>query len=141
MVFPITRGDWSSYSPHHRRKRSVSPLIGRRSPEWGLPVPWQEVGNALGGMAGGAGQHVAQPSFGIDVVELGGLDQGIDGGGALAPAIGSSKQPVLATDRDAAQGPVRRHCYRPCCSPPPYLCHFPVVDHGGPTSGTWLGGG
>src|SRR5690606_35594818 len=52
-----------------------------------------------------------------------------------------SKQPVLATDRDAAQGPVRRHCYRPCCSPPPYLCHFPVVDHGGPTSGTWLGGG
>jgi hypothetical protein len=35
-----------------------------------------------------AGQHVGEPSLRIDVVELGGGDQGVDGRGAPAALIG-----------------------------------------------------
>ena len=34
-----------------------------------------------------AGQHILEPGAGVDVVEPCGLDQGVDGGGALATAI------------------------------------------------------
>src|SRR5258705_6866862 len=54
----------------------------------------------LGGMRGEACQHVAQPSLGIDVVELGGLDQGVDRGGSLAAVVGSSEEVVLAAERN-----------------------------------------
>src|SRR5579862_1786985 len=50
----------------------------------GGPVPGQELVDALGRMGSEPGEDVAQPRLGIDVVELGGLDQGVDGSGALA---------------------------------------------------------
>ena len=34
-----------------------------------------------------APEHILEPSTGIAIVEAGGLDQGVDGGGALATAI------------------------------------------------------
>ena len=43
------------------------------------------------------------PGLRIDVVELGGLDQRVHHGGALAAAIGAGEQPRLAAERDAAQ--------------------------------------
>jgi hypothetical protein len=52
-----------------------------------------------------AGEYVGEPSLRIDVVELGGLDQRVHHGGALAAAVGAGEQPRLAAKRDAAQGP------------------------------------
>ena len=45
----------------------------------------------------------AEQCLGIDIVELGGLHQGVDDGGALAAAIGPAEQPGLATEGVAAQ--------------------------------------
>jgi hypothetical protein len=44
--------------------------------------------------------------LGIDVVELGGLDQGVDGCGAAAAGVGSGEGPVVAADSNAAQRPL-----------------------------------
>ena len=60
------------------------------------PVPGQQFIDAPGRMAGEAGENIAEPGCGIDAVELGGLDQRVDGGGALAAGVGAGKQPVLA---------------------------------------------
>ena len=46
-------------------------------------------------MFGDAGQHVAQVGFGIEAVECCRLQDGVDGGGALAAGIGAGEQPVL----------------------------------------------
>lgn len=40
------------------------------------------------------GQHMAQPRFGVNTVELGRADQRVDGGGPLATAVGASEQVV-----------------------------------------------
>lgn len=48
------------------------------------------------------GQHMTQPSLGIDAIKLGRADQGVDGGSAFATAVGTGKQVVAATDGDAA---------------------------------------
>ncbi len=57
-------------------------------------------------MVGHARQHVGEPGLGIDVVELGGLDQGVDGGGAAAALVGAGECPVVASDGDAARRPL-----------------------------------
>lgn len=54
-------------------------------------------------MIGDAGEDIGEPGLRIDIVELGGLDEGVDDGGALAAAIGAAEQPCLAAKRDAAQ--------------------------------------
>ncbi len=51
-------------------------------------------------MVGDAAENVFEPGLGVDVVELGGGDQGVDGGGALATAIvlfGFNSGAALAT--------------------------------------------
>jgi len=62
----------------------------------GGPVPGQQLGEALGGMGGEPGEDVAEPGGRVDAVELGGLGQGVDRGGALAAVVGTGEQPVLA---------------------------------------------
>ena len=47
-------------------------------------------------MLGDAGEHVGQPSLGVDIVELGGDDEAVQEGGALAAAIGAGEQPRSA---------------------------------------------
>lgn len=56
-----------------------------------FPVPGEEVGEAAGGVIGDAAQDVFEPGLWIDIVELGGGDQGVDGGGPLATAVGSGE--------------------------------------------------
>ena len=68
-----------------------------------LVVPWQEIVDPALGMVGDAVDGVAQPCFGIDLVELGGLDEAVDRCGAVAALVGACEQPVFATDGDAAQ--------------------------------------
>ena len=60
----------------------------------------------LAGMVLQACQDVGEPGLRIDVVELGGFDQGVDGGGSLAALVGAGEGPVAAADGDAAQGPL-----------------------------------
>ena len=47
-------------------------------------------------------QHVGEPGLRVDVVELGGLDQGVDGSGTTAARVGAGEGPVLAADGNLA---------------------------------------
>ena len=53
-------------------------------------------------MVGDAAEDVAQIGLGVEAVELGGFDQGVDGGGAFAAGVGAGEQVVLAAQ---GQGP------------------------------------
>jgi len=44
---------------------------------------------------------VRQVGFRVEAVQLGGLDQGVEDGGALATCVGPDEQEVLATDGNA----------------------------------------
>src|SRR5579883_2803603 len=59
-----------------------------------------------------AREHIGEPGLWIDVVQLGGLDQRVDGSGSAATLVRSREGPVFAADRDAAQrslGGIVRH--------------------------------
>ena len=53
-----------------------------------------------------ASQHVSEPCLRIDIVELCGLDQGVDRGGTSATIVGACECPVVTPDSDAAQRPL-----------------------------------
>ena len=61
-----------------------------------FPVPGQQFGDAPGRVILQARQHIDQPSLRIDVVELGGLDQRVDGRGAPTAGIEAGEGPVVA---------------------------------------------
>jgi hypothetical protein len=69
---------------------------------WFSPVPWQEIGDTVGGVAWKATEDIGEPGSGIDAVQLAGLDQRVDGGGALAPAIRAGECPVVPSDGNLA---------------------------------------
>jgi hypothetical protein len=54
-------------------------------------------------MIGKAGEDIGEPSLRVDAVELGGLDQRVDGGGAPGAFVEAGKGPVVSSDGDAAQ--------------------------------------
>src|SRR5262245_36158056 len=66
--------------------------------------PRQQLVDALGGMGGEPGEDVAQVGFGVEPVELGGLDQGVHGGGPDAALVGAGEQPVFSSESDATDG-------------------------------------
>jgi hypothetical protein len=66
------------------------------------PIPGQEVGDPLGWMIRQAREYVSEPGLWIDVVELGGLDERVDGGRAMPAFVGAREGPVLAADRNLA---------------------------------------
>ena len=55
------------------------------------PVPGQQFGDPLGRIIGHSRENISEPGLRIDIVELGGLDQSIDGGGAVAALVGAAK--------------------------------------------------
>ena len=57
--------------------------------------------------AGEAGEHGGDVGLGIEAVQLRGLGDGVDDGGALAAGVGAEEQEVLAGDGDAEQLPLR----------------------------------
>ena len=57
----------------------------------------------LGWVIRQAGEHVGEPSLRIDVVELGGVDERVEGGGASAAFVRAGEGPVAAPDRDGTQ--------------------------------------
>ena len=62
------------------------------------PVPGQQVGDPLGRIIGQSRENISEPGLRIDIVELGGLDESIDGGGELAALVGSCEGPIVAPD-------------------------------------------
>jgi hypothetical protein len=52
-----------------------------------LPIPGKKISDFVGRVIWKAGEHIGEPSLGIDVVHLAGLDQGIDGGGTISASI------------------------------------------------------
>ncbi len=74
-------------------------------PTGGLPVPAQELIDAPGRMILQIRQNVGEPGLWVDVIELGGFNEGVDGGGAPAAFVGAGEGPVMTLDRDAAQRP------------------------------------
>lgn len=57
---------------------------------------------------GHALQHVSEPGIGLDVVELGGGDEGAYGCPSGAAAVGPGKQMVLSPKRDGPDGALDR---------------------------------
>ena len=68
-------------------------------------VPGQEVIDPVDRMIGDVSQHMAQPRFGVDTVELGRADQRVDRRCALAAAVHTraSEKVVATVDSDATQ--------------------------------------
>jgi hypothetical protein len=67
----------------------------------GSPVPRQQLVEPVDGVIVDAGEHVGEPGLRIDAVEVGGLDQRVHHGGALAAAVGACEQPRLVGKADA----------------------------------------
>ena len=61
----------------------------------------------LGRIVGQPHQHIGKPSSGIYAVELGGLDQRVDGCGTPAAFIGTREGPVVTPDSNTTQRPLR----------------------------------
>ena len=59
----------------------------------GVPVPRQQLRQPRGWYVGDAGDDVGEPGLRVDVVELGGADQRVHGGGALSAALGPGEEP------------------------------------------------
>ena len=68
------------------------------------PVPRQELVDPIDRVIGDASENVAQLRLGIKAVELGGFDQGVDGGGALAAGVGAGEEIILAAEGERPDG-------------------------------------
>jgi hypothetical protein len=85
------------------RRRSGGGLGGeRRGSARRGPVPGQQFVDPFCRVGGEAGEDVAEIGLGGDAVELGGLDQRVEGGGACAAVVRAGEQPVLAAEGDRA---------------------------------------
>jgi hypothetical protein len=71
-----------------------------------LPVPGQKFIDALGGMVLQAGEDIGEPGVRIDVVDPGGVDQGIDRSSAATTFIRACEGPVMATDSNWSDLPL-----------------------------------
>ena len=65
---------------------------------WLADVPGEQVGDAVDGVGGYAGEHVAEPGFRVEAVELGGFDQGVEARGAFAAGVGAGEEIVLSPE-------------------------------------------
>ena len=52
-------------------------------------------------MIGDPAERVGEPRLRVEIVQLCRGDQGVHGGGALATAVGTREEPVLASDGNA----------------------------------------
>jgi len=75
-------------------------LTGRVSSTGRLPVPGKQVADAIDGMVGDAGEHVAEISLRIELAHFCGLDEGIHRGRANAAGVGAGKKVVFPGHRN-----------------------------------------
>jgi hypothetical protein len=91
-----------SASFEKRKRDRVTADFGSGGLRWCsvlAPVPWQQVVDVVDGMVGNASDHVGQPRLGIEVVELGGLDERIHDRGPPSAGIGAGEEVVLSSER------------------------------------------
>ena len=65
--------------------------------------PRQQFVDALGGVIRQAGEDVGEPGPLVDIVDLGGVDERVNGACAAPPFIGASEGPVLASHGNGTQ--------------------------------------
>src|SRR5262249_21641781 len=63
----------------------------------------QQFVDALGGMIRQTGEYVGERGLRVDIVELGGVGERVDGACAAPPFIGASEGPVLTSHGNATQ--------------------------------------
>jgi len=66
-------------------------------------IPRQQFVEPIDGVIRDALEHVVQVGEGLDVVELGGADEGVERRGALSAGIGSGEEIILSAQGDTAQ--------------------------------------
>ena len=64
--------------------------------------PGQQCVDLVDRMLADAGQDLAQVSLGLDAVQLGGADQGVEDGGPLSSGVAACEQPILSSERNLA---------------------------------------
>ena len=69
-----------------------------------LPVPGQQCVDLSGRMVGDAADDVGEVGLGVDMVELAGLDDGVENRGAVAAGVGAEEGPVATSQRQRADG-------------------------------------
>src|ERR1700740_1119023 len=77
---------------------------GGRSGVEGLPVPGQEFGDAASWVVGDAGEPIGEIVLRVEAVELGAVDQRVEGRGAAAAGIGAGTEIIFAANSDTTQG-------------------------------------
>jgi len=65
----------------------------------GFPCPRKQLVDFVDLVLGDAAEEVGEPGLGVNVVELGGFDQGVGDGGGLAAALRADEEPVFAAQR------------------------------------------
>lgn len=94
------------YACGEGRGRSPDEVSGSDRPGLMLgPVPRQQIVDVPGRMVGQTAEHIGEPGLRIDAVELGGLDQRVEGGRAMAAGIRAGEGPVAAAYRDRPDRP------------------------------------
>jgi hypothetical protein len=58
----------------------------------------QQLGDPVDGVVGDAAEEIAQIGLGIEAVQLGGLDEGVDSRGPFAAGIGACEHVILAAE-------------------------------------------
>ena len=66
-------------------------------------MPGQQFIKPMRGMGGDAREDVGEPSLRIDVVELGGRDQSVNGSGATTSFVRAGEGPILSFQGDGPQ--------------------------------------
>src|SRR5690348_5350156 len=78
----------------------------------GLPMPREQLGQAVDGMIRNPTEHITEVSFGVVAVKLAAFNYGIHRCGANATRVRSSEQIILATKHkrpNGALGTIVRH--------------------------------
>ncbi len=69
--------------------------------DWvGFPFPGEQFVEPVDGVVGDARDDVGEPCLGFDAVQPGGLDEGIEDGGAMVAGVGAGEEIVLAAEMD-----------------------------------------
>ncbi len=69
--------------------------------------PREQFFDAVDGMVGESGEHVAEVALWIEAVEFGGAGQAIEHGGAFTALIRTGEEVILASESDGTQSSFR----------------------------------
>lgn len=68
-----------------------------------LPKPRARAPHTIDRVVGNAGENRGQVGLRVEAADLGGADEGVDGGGACSAGIGTGEEPILAAEGDGPE--------------------------------------